>query len=146
MAAEDIVSRVEKRIEGVVKRSNETFDAVLKHVPRALGSEKVSGDDDLEEYLLTVAMTDDPKTAFSRRIEERVQQGHSTEQALTWAVDWVEKNEKKIAEMNGKVAVNGKASNPATPAVDDPPGGVGTVHPTPAGVLGDDNDYRAPVR
>ena len=143
---EDMVSRVENRIDGVVKRAGETYEAVLKNVPRSFGSEKVSGDDSLEDYLLTIAMTDDPKAAFKRRIEERVQQGYSSEQALTWAVSWAERNEKRIAELNGKGAANGKASNPNTPSVDDSPGSVGQVLTKTAGVLEAHYDIDSPVR
>lgn len=82
----------------MVERANETFDSVLKQVSRPIGSEKVSELDEFEEYLTTIAMTPDPGAAFKRRIEERVTEGFSTEQALTWAVDWVERNEKKVTD------------------------------------------------
>jgi len=90
---------VERRVNGVVERSEQVFNSALGQVERPLFSEKVKKNDDLEEYMFTIAQAPDPKAAFKRRIEERVAEGYSTEQALTWAVDWVDENEKRIMEI-----------------------------------------------
>ena len=94
-----MVSRVERRVNGVVERSEQVFNSALGQVERPLFSEKVKKNDDLEEYMFTIAQAPDPKAAFKRRIEERVAEGYSTEQALTWAVNWVDENEKQIMEI-----------------------------------------------
>jgi hypothetical protein len=116
---EDFVTRAERRFKVVEERAQEAFKRIVEtNVPRPIGSEKVSPGDDLEEYILTVAMAPDPKAAFRRRIEERVAEGYSTEQALTWAVDWAERNEKRIGQRTTQDGATGALSGaPAIPAV-----------------------------
>lgn len=96
------MDRIQRRVDGVVDRSTEAFNAALKLAPKPFGAKKVSEDDDHEDYILTTALAPDPKAAFKRRIEERVAEGYSTEQALTWGVDWVRHHEKRIAERMAK--------------------------------------------
>lgn len=98
---EDAVGRLETRWDGVLSRVKERIEPLMKQVERPVGSERVPKNEAVQEYIATIAMAPDPKQAMTQRIQERMQEGYSFEQAASWFVDWAEESEnviKQIAE------------------------------------------------
>ena len=105
-----------KEVEAAIQRSAEWAAQLMEKsvdriAPRAVGSEKVSPQDALDEYVLTVARAPDPELALQQRYDAWAgQYGHPV--ARTMVVRYVQDNERKMREM---VEKNGNP--PALPPV-----------------------------
>ena len=100
-------------LEKVIQRSAEWAAQLMEKsvdriAPRAVGSEKVSPQDALDEYVLTVARAPDPGLALQERYDAWAgQYGHPV--ARTMLVRYVQENERKMMEM---VEKNGPIQTP----------------------------------
>jgi hypothetical protein len=99
--AGDDISKLEEGINASIDRVSRHFESVVDRIaPRAIGSQKVSPDDEIREYLLTVADTGDPAGALDSIIQEWAGQ-YGLPKALEMGMDYVLRNERRLVELAG---------------------------------------------
>lgn len=91
----NLVGRAERVGNNVMDRLEKVIGSLENIVPRPIGAEKLSQDDELEDYLLTIAQAPDPVQAGLDRINEWAQT-YGLPRAQTMFVDFVTRNEKRI--------------------------------------------------
>jgi hypothetical protein len=98
-----------KMLEGVMNRSLETATKVFnerldKLSPHGLGEEKVPPEDELREYIATIAATDDPAKAGRMWISQTAEQ-YGYPKARTMYVEYTKRNEQALAKLVEKNAL-----------------------------------------
>ena len=92
----DYIAKVEKSINDVVDRTTKHFEATVDRIaPRAIGSQKLSTDDEFQDYLLLHADAPDPVSVGEEWVKEKAGQ-YGLPKALEMYADFVERNERRL--------------------------------------------------
>ena len=94
----DYIAKVEKSINDVVDRTTKHFEAAVDRIaPRAIGSQKLSTDEEFSDYLLLHADAPDPTEAGYQWVSEKAGQ-YGLPKALELYADYVARNEARLQE------------------------------------------------
>lgn len=118
--AEDIVKRIEGIAQNVFGRLEGIVGNLGPQVEREIGSERVPPDEELSEYIMTIAQAPDPVKAATDLIKEWEGSMGGLQRAQTAFVEYVERNEKRIQKLtSGSQTTNARIQN--TPVIENIP-------------------------
>ena len=108
---DNLVARAEKVGNNVMDRVEKVIGRLEAIVPRPLGAEKLTQQEETEDYVLTIAQAQDPAQAGLDRINEWAKT-YGLNRAQTMFVSYVQRNEKRIAKMADNAPKNVSYENP----------------------------------
>lgn len=98
---DDLVSRAERVANNVGARLEATIERLIEAVPRPIGAEKVSYEDELNEYIQGVAGAPDPRKSANDLLNQWQQQ-YGKGGGLKRFIEYVERNEKRLHDIVDK--------------------------------------------